>query len=251
MYLTTQGRVRVQGSSMLKVQGIRTEVFKKGDSLETFLAQSLGERTLHEVIVVVTSKIVSVDEGGFVPKHTVSSKAELISQEADRVLGEGPYGVWLTVKHGIFIPSAGIDESNVEEESYLVFPKDPFASAERIGKFLRSRYQSERIGVIISDSHTTPLRWGVTGIGLAFWGFKPVKNLVGAKDIFGRPLQFTRVNIVDALSASAVLVMGESDDRKPLALVEGAEIEWTSDADRAAISIPPEEDLYRDFFKFS
>jgi len=228
---------------MLKVQGVRTEVFKKGDSLETFLAQSIGERELDQVIVVVTSKIVSVSENGFVPKHTVSSKADLIAKEADRVLGEGPYGVWLTVKHGIFIPSAGIDESNVEEESYLVFPKDPFASAEQIGKFLRKKYRSDRIGVIISDSHTTPLRWGVTGIGLSFWGFKPVKNLVGAKDIFGRPLQFTRVNIVDALSASAVLVMGESDDRKPIALIEGAEIEWTSDADRAAISIPPDEAL--------
>ncbi len=236
---------------MLNVQGVRTEVFKKGDSLETFLEQSIGERELDQTIVVVTSKIVSVSENGFVPKHTVSSKAELIAKEADRVLGEGPYGVWLTVKHGIFIPSAGIDESNVEEESYLVFPKDPFASAAQIGKFLRKKYQSDRIGVIISDSHTTPLRWGVTGIGLSFWGFNPVKNLVGAKDIFGRPLQFTRVNIVDALSASAVLVMGESDDRKPIALIQGAEIEWTSDADRSAISIPPEEDLYRDFFKFS
>ena len=54
----------------------------------------------------------------------------------------------------------------------------------------------------------------------------------------------THVNIVDALSAAAVLAMGESNECQPLALIEYKDVEFCKTSDRKEIEIPLEEDLY-------
>ena len=43
---------------------------------------------------------------------------------------------------------------------------------------------------------------------------------VGRPDLFGRPLEMTRVHMADALAAAAVLVMGEAAEQTPLALID-------------------------------
>ena len=75
----------------------------------------------------------------------------------------------------------------------------------------------KNFGVLITDSHTTPLRRGVTGIALSYWGFSGVQNKVGTPDLFGRTLKMTHVNLADAFAAAAVLVMGESNESTPVA----------------------------------
>jgi F420-0:gamma-glutamyl ligase len=74
--------------------------------------------------------------------------------------------------------------------------------------------------VIITDSKTTPLRWGVTGVAIAHSGFLAVRDLIGHLDLFGRPLHMTKVDVADALAAAAVLVMGEADEGTPLATID-------------------------------
>ena len=43
----------------------------------------------------------------------------------------------------------------------------------------------------------------------------------GSRDLYGRELQATLINRADAIAAAAVLVMGESTERIPAALVQG------------------------------
>ena len=159
-------------------------------------------------------------------------------------MGVGGYDVELTIKHGLLIASAGIDESNSEHDKYILFPQDPYASAARIGTFLRKQFGIKNLGVILTDSHVMPLRRGVTGISLAHWGIKATQSLVGAPDIFGHALKFTSVDVVDALAATAVFLMGEADNRCPLAVINGAQLEFTDHSSKEEISIPLEDDLY-------
>lgn len=250
---------------MLHIEAIKTEIFHQDSNqsldkssqwtkglnrLADFIVNAISNHVKDGDVLAVTSKVFSVAENQMIPKDSIEKRA-LIEKEADLFLGEGPYGVCLTIKHGIFIPSAGIDESNSEKSAYLLFPEDPFKSADFVRKQCQKKLGLKHFGLIMTDSHTTALRWGVTGIALAFSGFMPVRNLVGQKDLFGRELHFTRVNAVDALSAAAVYEMGEANECTPLALIRGAAIEFSEADHRMDVRIPPEEDLYRDFFKFN
>jgi dihydrofolate synthase / folylpolyglutamate synthase len=55
---------------------------------------------------------------------------------------------------------------------------------------------------------------------LAHSGFRALNDYVGQKDLFGRALRMTKVNVMDALATSAVLVMGEGNESTPLALLD-------------------------------
>ena len=222
---------------------VKTDVFHAGDDLNAFLLKHLKGQSLDGKVLCITSKIVSLAENQLLSKEGIS-KCELVEREAEHYLCEGGYGSELTIKHGILIPSAGIDESNSESDKYILFPKDPFASAAKIGAFLRQQFSVKNFAVIITDSHTMPLRRGVTGISLAHWGLKGTRSLVGQPDIFKRPLKFTHVDVVDALAASAVFVMGEADDCNPLALVAEAQVEFTDSTNADEIRIEPDLDMY-------
>ncbi|MBI2430612.1 MAG: coenzyme F420-0:L-glutamate ligase [Candidatus Levybacteria bacterium] len=172
-------------------------------------------------IVVVTSKILSIIEGRVVKIGDVS-KEELVAQEAEFYLPADPkYHFSLTIKNSLLIPSAGIDESN-GNGYYVLWPKDPQKWANDIRDYLVKKFHLKNIGVIITDSKTTPLRWGVTGAAIAYSGFMPLNDQVGTPDVFGRVMQATKVNVMDGLSAAAVVVMGESSEQTPLAVIEDA-----------------------------
>ncbi len=236
----------------LSATAIRTDLFKTGEDIFLFLKKHL-EGTIQEGdILAITSKIVSLAENCLVSTQGLS-KREIVEREADHYLGAGGYGCELTIKHGILIPSAGIDESNSESGDYILFPKDPYKSAREIGQFLRSEFSLKNIAVIITDSHTIPLRRGVTGISLAHWGMKGTKNLIGQPDLYSKPLKFTHVDVVDALAVAAVFVMGESNDACPLAILRTQNLEFTSEGSAREIAIEPEQDIYfpllKDFLK--
>jgi F420-0:gamma-glutamyl ligase len=227
-----------------RVIPLRTPVFSAGEDLIDFVVRGIPrERISEKMILAITSKIVSIAEGALVPRGEIG-KAELIHREAETYLGETLYGVALTIKYGILIPSAGIDESNSVDGSFILFPKDPYASARKLHSALRKAWEVRDLGIIITDSHTQPLRKGVTGIGLAHWGFKATRDLVGEKDLFGREMKMTHVNVLDALAVSAVYGMGEVAERRPLALIYGSGAEFTESSSSAEITIAREDDLY-------
>ena len=234
--------------SGFSVKALETELFSPGDDLAKFVVRNVPRAEVGErMVLAVTSKIVSLAEGRLVPRASIE-KGALVRREADVFLGEAGYGCMLTVKEGLFIPSAGIDESNSAGGDFILYPERPFGSAKRLWEALRKEWGVEELGLMLTDSRTFPLRWGVTGCCLSYWGFRAVKSMIGTEDLFGRQLQMTKINRADALAAAAVLVMGEGRERRPLALLRGMDCEFTSDTDPAELRIEPKDDLYWPLF---
>ena len=113
---------------------------------------------------------------------------------------------------------------------------------------LRQKYGVRHLGVLITDSRTIPLRAGVTGVTLGYAGFRGIKDYRGTPDIFGRKFKFSRTNIADSLATAAVLVMGEGNERQPLAIIERAPAEFCDRVNRAELRIDIQEDMYRPLF---
>jgi dihydrofolate synthase / folylpolyglutamate synthase len=206
---------------------------------------SLPERS----IVAVTSKIVAICEGRVVRIGDIV-KAALVEQEAEYFLppSESRYGITLTIHHNLLVPTAGIDESNGDGH-YVLWPRDPQTSANQIRRHLVERFSLREIGVLITDSTTRPLRWGVTGVALAHSGFAALNDYVGHPDIFGHSLTVTKANIRDGLAAAAVVVMGEADEQTPLAIIDDLPFVTfqgrdPTDDEVTSLNIPREDDLY-------
>lgn len=220
----------------MKITAVKTAVLHPPkDDLLHVIAQAIpvnsrSPRIIREKsIVVVTSKVVSIWQGRCVPTLRYperEGKDALVRREADFYLPrEATPGAWCmhTIKNNIFIPSAGVDESNADNY-YILWPRDVTGVAQRLSAWLRRHYGVRELGVIITDSHTIPLRRGVLGISLAHYGFAPLRDYRGTVDLFGRPLKMTQKNIPDALAAAAVVLMGEGDEQTPLAVVN--DVSW-------------------------
>lgn len=228
----------------LAVSPIQTSIFHPGENLTEFVLKNVPQTLWKErLILAITSKIVSLAEHRLVPADSIDKKS-LIGQEADHNLGEIGHGVTLTIKHGLLVASAGIDESNSESGDYILYPRDPYSSAETLRKNLQKALGLKELGLIMTDSRTGPLRLGVVGVSLASAGFYPVRNMIGQNDIFDRPLKTTKINLVDSLAAVAVLMMGEANERCPLALIENAPVQFTETFNREDLEVPLSEDMY-------
>lgn len=232
-------------------QSFRTPTFKVGDSLIDFIVANISREVVGEgSVVAITSKIVSLAEHRLCARH-MRSKPELIHAEADRDLGPIAHGSQLTIKHGLFVIASGIDESNSVDGDYILYPLDPWTTAQTLWRELRGRWHLDRFGVMLTDSRTTPLRRGVSGVSLSHYGFRGVNSFVGQQDLFGRPLKMTKANVADALANAAVLTMGEADEARPLALLSSSEIMFFDGTDREDLIVTPEDDLYGPIYPHS
>jgi putative folate metabolism gamma-glutamate ligase len=204
------------------VTPIKTDLVKEGDNLFEVISKNI-KKLPEESILVITAKIISVCQGRVVEKKTdnKSEKHELIKKEADYYLDalESKYDVMLTIKNNILGINAGINESNANGK-YILWPKDVQNVANDIWKFLRKHYSIKKVGVIITDSKIFPLKWGIVGTAVCHCGFKALYDYRSKKDIFGRKLSMSQINIAEALAVSAVLEMGEAADKLPLCIIE-------------------------------
>ena len=226
------------------IRPIKTRVFQEGDDLFAFITdyfKKLSEKS----VVVITSKIVALAERRTAIAENAQMKEKLIRAESEFVIPT-KY-VWLTIKDGMVMASAGIDESNANGKLILL-PKDSFKAARFLRNKLRQKYGVRHLGVLITDSRTIPLRAGVTGVTLGYAGFRGIKDYRGTPDIFGRKFKFSRTDIADSLAAAAVLVMGEGNERQPLAIIERAPAEFCDRVNRAELRIDIQEDMYRPLF---
>lgn len=217
--------------------------------LDQFLPE-VGENS----ILAITSKIISITEGRIV-KIGVVDKDELIEEDSQYYLPrkDNPYNVCLTITSNNLIAGAGIDESN-GNGFYILWPQNPQDSANKIRSYLKDKFRLRNFGVIITDSKTTPMRWGVTAIALAHSGFVPLKDYIGKPDLFGRKFQFEKMSIIDNLASAASLVMGEGDEQTPLSLIEGLPFIEFQDRDPTEkeleeLKIDLEKDLYAPLLK--
>jgi dihydrofolate synthase / folylpolyglutamate synthase len=205
----------------MEIKPVKTDLVKVGDDLFEVISNNI--KTLpEESVLVVTSKIISVCEGRLVKKKTEekTEKHDLVKKEADLYVDphESKYDIMLTIKDNILAVNAGIDESNANGH-FILWPKDIQEKTNQIWKFLRNNYKLKKVGVIVTDSKTFPLKWGIVGTSIASCGFKGLFDYRGKKDLFGRVLKMSQINIAEALAVSAVFEMGEADEKMPLCVI--------------------------------
>lgn len=213
-------------------------------------------------IVVVAQKIVSKAENRMVALDSVTPSrsarqlatevdkdprlVELILQESVGIVRQKK-GVLIT-RHrlGYVAANSGIDQSNVDHsngEHALLLPLDPDRSAQKIRETLADETNSD-IGVIVSDSINRPWRLGSVGIAIGVAHTAVLDDRRGQFDLFGRMLNITIANRADSIATAALLVMGETDESIPVAVVRGIPpISGPDGAHRG--NRPLEEDLFQ------
>ena len=228
----------------MKVAPVRTRVFKESEDLVRFIVEHIP-LLKNGSVLAVTSKIVALAEGSVVRATSSRAKEAIIRAESDWQL-QAKYGK-LTLKDGLLMWNAGVDESNAKGNIVLL-PKDSFKVAEQLRRKLTKLYKVKLMGVVITDSRVMPLRAGVVGIALGYAGFKGLRDYRGKKDIFGRKLKFTQTDIADSLATAAVLVMGEGKEQCPLCVIEDAPVEFSAKVNRKELVVAPKDDMYRPLF---
>jgi len=202
----------------MKFLSIKTRQFQPPQDNLYDLLNTYLPNLKNKDVLVITSKIISIGQGRTVKITPQTDRLQLIKAEADAYLKSNPNS--MTVKNRTLTPFSGIDRSNANGY-YVLLPKNPHREAKKIWSYLTQKFKLKQFGVIIADSYCLPFRWGHMGISLGFFGFNPLYSYAGQKDIFGRKLVRTNSNLVDALSALAVVYMGEGAEQTPLCLIRG------------------------------
>lgn len=213
------------------------------DDIISHLLKALEETGIllqDEDILVIASKIISKAEGRLVNLASVKPGqqalqvaektgkdprlVELILQESDQISRMQP-GL-LIVRHrlGFTSANAGIDHSNVRQESggesVLLLPKDPDASALALRAALEEQL-GPTIGIIIADSHGRPFRLGTVGVAIGVAGLPALWDRRGDLDRYGFALQHTEVGTADEIAAAAGLLMGQAGESIPVVHIRG------------------------------
>lgn len=205
----------------MKVTPIKTEKILPGRNDLFQILDKYITSFKENSVLAIASKIVGILEGRVVKIKSEEQKDELARREAEYYLPReyNQYNFMITINRGIMVASGGIDESN-GNGYYILWPKDPQKSANQIREYLSKRFKLNHVGIIITDSKLTPLRWGVTGVAIAHSGFRALNSYIGKPDVFGRKLQAEKTNVADALASATVVVMGEGKEQQPLAIIE-------------------------------
>ncbi|MCZ6460131.1 MAG: coenzyme F420-0:L-glutamate ligase [Gammaproteobacteria bacterium] len=253
-------------ASSFQVFGLsEVPMVRAGDDLAELIADAL-ESSDYELadsdIVCVAQKIVSKAEGRLIALASVTASAEavelaretdkdprlveLILQESTELLRKKPGVLIMRHRLGLVGAHAGIDQSNIDHENgecALLLPEDPDRSARQLQLALEAR-TGVKIAVIITDSANRPWRLGTTGIAIGAAGLTVLDDQRGGSDLYGRELKVTLINRADSIATAATLVMGETTERIPVAIVRGLP---TADDGQTAqmINRPLEEDLFR------
>lgn len=237
------------------ITSIKTHKITSADKDILEILDKYIENLEENSVVAVTSKIISICEGSILKIEDGVDKKKLIQENSQFFLpfSSNKYNISFTIANNILSASAGIDESN-GNGFYILWPKNPQDSANKIREFLSQKFDLKNLGVIITDSKTTPLRWGVTGISLAHSGFSSLLDYVGKPDLFGRLFQYEKLNIADSLASAAVLEMGEGSEQTPLAIISDLKnIDFQnrnpSNEELAQLRINMEDDLFGEFLK--
>jgi coenzyme F420-0:L-glutamate ligase/coenzyme F420-1:gamma-L-glutamate ligase len=242
----------------------------EGDSIHQLVAQALerADLTLHDGdVVVVTSKVLSRAHGRFVDVAAIEPSAQ--AQELGREIGKDARIVELILRESVSISrkaknvlivrhklgfvsaNAGIDMSNAHPAGArpgagpwaLLLPEDPDADAEQLREALASRYGCS-VGVVISDSHGRPFRFGSVGAAVGVAGVPALNSQIGQPDLDGRKLEYTITALADQLAATADLVAGQADEGRPFVLVRGLRFSQVQSSARDLLR-PLDQDLYR------
>ena len=236
---------------------------KKGDDLPTLIYRTaLQQGVIFQDgdIVVVSQKIVSKAEGRVVnlsevkptPQALKIAKlsgrdprfVELALREAKTIIKQVKGHLITETQQGWIYSYSGVDLSNVSGGSAAtLLPEDPDHSAHKIREELE-KLSGKRLGVVISDTCGRPFRRGDINVAIGVSGFKPILDLRGKRDIFGYRLRLKKVAVADEIASAAELVMGELNERIPVAIVRGVDVELDDHANSEPLKKRKEHDIF-------
>lgn len=209
-------------------------------------------------VLAVAQTIISKAEGEIVDLRTITPSpraieiakkidkdprmVEVILRQSSEIVRLGHVIITRT-KHGFVCANAGVDRSNVDNEHVTLLPSDPDASAAKIRKTIKKKLGVD-IAVIITDTQGRPFRCGCIGLAIGVAGMKPLLDMRGWRDLYGKELKVTVTCPADSLAAAAVMIMGESGEGIPAVLIKGAKYEKGNGTIREVIRAP-ELDLFR------
>lgn len=218
-------------------------LIQPGDDLAALIVARLAAHDavlLPGDIVVIAQKVVSKAEGRLVRVADVVPTPEAVELAAR--IGKEPAIIQvilddskaiLRARRGLFVveqrsgwicANAGVDRSNVATEhgdEYLaLLPWDADASAAAIRARL-TELTGVAPAVLIIDSHGRAWRIGTAGVCIGCAGLPPVWDQRGLHDLYGYELMSSEECIADELAAAASLVMGQSDEGRPVVIVRG------------------------------
>lgn len=237
-----------------------------GDDLAALVVDALKAERLRLIsgdIVVVAQKVISKAENRYVelkdvrPSERARSLAdqtgkdpryiEVALSESAEVVKHRRNILILAHRLGFVMANAGIDQSNIEhadgEERVLLLPRDPDRSAAALKVRLDAAFAAD-VGVIINDSFGRPWRNGVVGVALGVAGLPSLLDMIGAPDLFGRPMQVTEIAVADEIAAGASLLMGQAAEGLPVVVVRGLTFDAAA-RPASALVRPRERDLFR------
>lgn len=241
-------------------------LISEGDDLAAIIATAFrkdGNELRDGDIIVIAQKIVSKAEGRYAyladvapsPKAnelaTICEKdprlVELILRESREVLRCVRNVIVVENHQGIVLANAGIDRSNVDQtdrgERVLLLPIDPDASSTRLRKDLLN-LAGVHVGIVINDSLGRAWRMGTVGAAIGASGLSTLLDKRGEADLFGFRLRTTEVATADEIAAAASMLMGQSDEGRPVVMVRG--LKRTHGDGRAADLVRPRaQDLFR------
>ena len=240
---------------------------RPGDDLAARIVDRLaamGESLQPGDILVIAQKIVSKAEGRLVRLADVQPGPQALEYAA--IVGKDPRVVQvvlddskevLRVRRGLLVveqrsgwvcANAGVDRSNIqpddESDWVALLPADADASAEAIRSRL-AELTGVAAGVIINDSHGRAWRIGTVGVAIGCAGLPPVWNQRGLRDLFGYELVSSEECIVDELAAAASLLMGQSNEGRPVVVIRGYAPPPLPPAPACTIQRPKAMDAFR------
>jgi coenzyme F420-0:L-glutamate ligase / coenzyme F420-1:gamma-L-glutamate ligase len=238
---------------------------RPGDDLAGLILDALeqnGEALRDGDVLVIAQKVVSKAEGRIVELSSVEPSARALSLAAatgkdarlvELMLAESEevvrfrLGV-IVVAHrlGFVMANAGIDQSNVASNGdslALLLPRDPDGSCASLRAEFRARAGVD-VGVVINDTHGRAWRNGTAGVAIGVAGLPALVDLRGHPDLFGRALRITEVGMADELASAASLLMGQSDEGRPVVLARGIAFP-RRDGNARELIRPRELDLFR------
>ncbi len=242
------------------VFALQTPLIHEGDDLVSIASESTAASEARGFadgdILLIAESPLATSEGRIIRLEDVSPSknaealaeqyaidprlAEVVLTESDEIVGGVP-GYLLARRGNLFLPNAGIDESNAPDGMITLLPKNPDESAKRIRDEIRKRFDKD-VAVLVIDSRTHAMRLGVSGVAIGVSGMRPITDERGKKDLFGHELHVTRRAVADNLASTAELLMGEADECVPAVLIRGYKYQKAEGEEIA--SIAPEEDLF-------
>jgi coenzyme F420-0:L-glutamate ligase / coenzyme F420-1:gamma-L-glutamate ligase len=132
------------------------------------------------------------------------------------------------MKHGL-ASEAGIDYSNNPKGFISLLPLDPNESAYRIRREL-IKWVGGDLAVVITDTEIAFTHaFGSIEVAIGFSGIRPVAQDFGSKDRFGKEKFGGADIIIDELASAAALLMGQTSEGIPVAIVNGLKYKTEKD----------------------